>query len=237
MQMRNALLGLLCTFAPVAWAAELKIGPYLGHQNLKAHFKGYSQSGDLAIYDPATGQDSVSPNSTLNSNASGTVFENSSVQGLRLTYDLDLVTLRSDLAFSRYVFDSESKQDKVQISLGAQYNVFSIGEIRFYSFAGLGLSRNQSKFSGKDPGYSVKDDPYVLLNYDLAVGSNIPLTQTLSLVVDYKYSDALTKGESKSKTHEDATINSQPYPLNSTSTTKKLSETTQELTLGLLFSL
>jgi hypothetical protein len=230
--MRISLLGLMCIFAPAARAADLKIGPYLGHQNLKIHSKDYSVTGDQIIVDPATGEETVSSNSPLNIDESATSFDNTSVQGLRMTYDLGPVALRADLAFSRYVFKTYVKQDKLQISLGGQYNFFSVGEIRFYSFAGFGLSRNQWKVSGV-----TGRSPYLLFNYDLAVGSSIPLTQALSLMIDYKYSDAITKGESKSKDHDSAFINGQTYSLNSTATTKNITHTTQELTLGLMFSI
>ena len=236
-QMRMSIVCLLCSFAPAAWASNLKVGPYMGHQNLKGHMKGATISGDQVVTNPTTGKDSVSPNSQVNYHDSSTTFENSNVQGLRLTYDLGLVTLRSDLAFSRYYLDTVTSHDKTSLSLGAQYNFFSLADFKFYGLAGLSFSKNQTKYQDSTPDDSYKNDPYTLLNYDLGLGSSLALTDSLSLVVDYKYSDALTKGEAKFKSHDAAIINSQPYSLNSDSTLKNVSETTQELTLGIMFSL
>jgi opacity protein-like surface antigen len=234
--MRVVLLGLFCSFSSAAMASEWKIGPYIGHQNLKIHTEGYRVSGDRTVDDPVNGP-SIARNTETDYKESDTGFENSNVQGLRLTYDLGLVTLRSDLSYAMYYNNTDFHQEKINLSLGAQYNLLSLADFQFYSFAGLGLSRNQGKFQGSDLRSSIKMDPYNLPNYELGLGASLSLANNLSLVLDYKYSDALSKGESRTKSRDTATLNNQDYSYISVLRTKKLSETTQEITLGVLFSL
>lgn len=126
--MRILFACLLCSLATSAWSKNLKVGPYIGHQNSKGHAKGVTTSGDQVITDPSTGIDSVSPNSQQSYNFSDTSFDNSNVQGMRLSYDLDFVTLRSDLSFSRFYPDNMFSRDKTSFSLGVQYDFFTTAE-------------------------------------------------------------------------------------------------------------
>ena len=235
--MKMIISCLLFAMAPAAWSKNLAIGPYVGHQNSKAHAKGYTLSGDRVIEDNSPGGVfSVDPNYNESFNDSSTTFSNSSVQGVRLNYDLGLVTLRSDLSLARY-YSPESREDKVNLGLGVQYAFLTLADFKFYGFTGLGLSRNQVTFKAVEAADSEKNDPYMLLNYDLGLGSSLALTDLIALTVDYKYSDALTHGTAKYRSRNAAIINSQPYNLNSEYKVKHLSETTQELTLGVMFSL
>jgi opacity protein-like surface antigen len=235
---------LLMILSTSVLAEGWSIAPRAGHQNMKIHNVGAeyisysttaSNSGPIRMeydYEKDT--------------SASTAFFNSTVQGLRLVYALESLNLVSDLDFSRY-FSTFGKIDLRGLGLAAQVPVVQTESMKLYGLLGfsmrsLKLRLYQTSYSyGYESieysGTSAQDITIDVVNYDAGLGSSFPLSESMSLIAEYKYSDTVAKGTFKSKTKSNVRNETHSVSYESSTKAKNYTVTTQELTLGLLFAL
>ncbi|HET9237933.1 MAG TPA: hypothetical protein VFO10_11810 [Oligoflexus sp.] len=226
-----------------AWAEGWSVGPRFGHQNLKLHSKGFEYS-TYSVQANSTGPIPLEIEVEKDNDAS-TGHLNTTVEGIRVSYAWESLTLISDFDFARY-FSTRIKFDILALGLAGQYTFVQTESFRFYG--ALGLSLRQLRATPYETGYTFSFDGVdysgksesiqaSVVNYDLGLGFSMPLSGSMSLVTEYKYSDTMTKGTLESSTHHTVRNATDSVAYDSNSKTKNVSLTTQELTLSLMFSL
>lgn len=226
-----------------AWAEGWSVGPRFGHQNVKLHSEGFEYS-TYSVLANRTGPIPLEFEVEKDNDASTTHY-NTTVEGIRLGYAGESLTLISDFDFARY-FSSGIKFDILALGLAGQYAFVQTESFRLYGVLGLSLRQLRAKpyetgytFSSDGVNYSGKSDSMQasVVNYDLGLGFSMPLSGSMSFVTEYKYSDTITKGTLESSTHHTVQNATDSVAYDSKSKTKNVSMTTQELTLSLMFLL
>lgn len=235
---------LLMIMSTSAQAEGWSLAPRVGHQNLKFHSKGteyisYSTSAEN------TGPIPLEYEYEKDDSAS-TAFFNSTVQGLRFMYAMESFNLVSDLDFSRY-YSTGAKIDLLGLGLSAQVPVAQMESFKVYGLIGfsmrslkLRLYETSYSFGYESIDYNGQAGGYPTINvgnYDVGLGASFPLSESMSLIAEYKYSDTIAKGTFEAKTKSNVSNETHSVSYESSSKSKNNTLTTQDLTLGLIFAL